>query len=83
MQHPYEKLIKIEWLMIALACLTGLIAIIKNYFILLILALLFTGLSLLFGAMAAHLVRYHANAVKQMIRSILIFLLLVLLFFVL
>lgn len=74
MRHPYEKFIRIELFSIGLSVLIGIFAFIKSYTILMFICLYFISAGLAAEAMVAWFTYQKEQAIKSMVRSVVIFL---------
>jgi len=74
MRHPYEKFIRIELFAIGLSVFIGIFAFIKSYTILMFISFYFISLSLVAEAMVAWYTYHKEQAIKSVIRAVLIFL---------
>ncbi len=74
MRHPYENFIRGELVAIGLALLVGIIALIQGIFLLVILGIYLVSISLVCDGLIAMNMRNQAYGVKQLLRSILLFL---------
>jgi hypothetical protein len=74
MRHPYEKFIRGELVAIGLAVIFGLIALIQGVFILIILCLVLVAASLVCDGLIALYMQNQIHGVKQLLRSVLLFL---------
>lgn len=81
MRHPNEKFIKIELVSLTLAVIIGLFAIIQAAFIWFSLSVYLIAISLFCDGVIALSTHQQVWAMKQLIRSILLFLLTTLLIF--
>lgn len=73
MRHPYEKIIRIELFSIGFAVLFGIFAFIQGYTILMFVCFYLISISLVAEAMVAWLTYHKEQAIKSIIRAILIF----------
>ena len=81
MRHPFKRFIKIELFSLILAIITGLSAIIWTHVIWFILSIYLIAISLLCDGIVAQSTHQHTWAIKQFIRSFLLFIITTLLIF--
>jgi hypothetical protein len=74
MRHPYEKFIRGELVAIVLAVIFGLIALIQGVFFLIIIGLYLVAASLVCDGLIAIYMRNQVHGIKQLLRSVLLFL---------
>lgn len=74
MRHPYEKFIRIELFSIGLSVFIGIFAFIKSYTILMFICFYFISLGLVAEAIVAWSTYQKEQAIKSMIRAVVIFL---------
>lgn len=74
MRHPYRKLIQMEFVSLLFALLIGFSALIAGYIIIIFLSIYLIVLSLICDALLLMYSRHPAEAGKQAIRGIMLFL---------
>lgn len=80
MRHPYEKFIRIELFSLGLAVLFGVITLVRGYILLAFVSFYLISLSIAAEAMIAWLTHDKEQAIKLLVRSILIFIIATFLF---
>ncbi|WP_217586365.1 hypothetical protein [Lentibacillus saliphilus] len=80
MNHPFEKFMKLELAALGIVILTSIIAIVKGFFLLLVIAVYGIAASLIFDGMVAMYTHQQAHALKQFSRAILLFIITTMLF---
>lgn len=79
--QPFEKFIRLELLALALMCIIGIIALVKKSAFLILLGLVLLGFSLLFEGLKYYHTYHQMEAIKQIIKGIMVFLFTVYLLF--
>ncbi|WP_010648440.1 hypothetical protein [Oceanobacillus massiliensis] len=74
MRHPYRKLVQMELFLLLFAFLAGIAALIAGYIIILFLSIYLIVFSLICDAMILLNTRHPAEAGKQAIRAVMLFL---------
>lgn len=74
MNHSFNKFIRLELFALSLMCLVGIIALIKKSAFLILFGLFLLGLSLFFEGLKHYHTYRQMEAVKQIIKGIMVFL---------
>ncbi|MUV37441.1 hypothetical protein JNUCC1_01247 [Lentibacillus sp. JNUCC-1] len=75
MNHPFEKLMKMELIALIVVLIVGTIAIAKGLFLLMIIGLYGIAASMIFSGMAAMSTRHPVTGIKQFLRAIILIIL--------
>lgn len=80
MYHQREKYLQLSFIMIGLAIITSVVAILKSYYSLILISLFLIAISLVAEALFLHLFHRKLEALKHIIRALLIVILVFFLF---
>lgn len=73
MRHPYEKFIRLELIAIAAAVIIGLIALLKGFVLVIMIAMYLLVFSLISGALVEWNINQAAQAGKHLAQAVLLF----------
>lgn len=74
MNQSFQKFIRLELLALSLVCIVGVIALVKKSTFLILLCLFFLAISLLFEGLKYYQTYQQMDALKQIVKAIMVFL---------